>query len=271
MNQTTKKMTIILPTIILLGAGCLPFGTTTTPTSTSTVRTLVQRQPIKTVDPLDHAYNRCTDQGYRLLLRFDTKTHTTKGYCQFSDDTECEAVAFANGVCAQDRGAEVFAPSKPTNIRQCEPLEAPVCGTDGNTYVNVCIASLQQVPVLHNGACAVPPPKKPTIATNEIGSNSVSSQQTILNEQTIQNNNIPSWIQTIKSLSEKSGSIYKTIVESCQFGDQTVYYQYESCPTCFDTLYNGDGDVICFPKHDLGNRCPSYFQVNNRPSCKKIE
>jgi hypothetical protein len=61
-------------------------------------------------------------------------------YCQYRPGDVC-GFADASGICAR----------KPA---LCTDEHAPVCGCDGETYANACVASMNGVTVRRKGACA---------------------------------------------------------------------------------------------------------------------
>lgn len=60
-------------------------------------------------------------------------------FCQWQAGTQCGA-ADQMGVC-----------TAPT--RACTREFRPVCGCDGQTYPNACVATANQASILHDGAC----------------------------------------------------------------------------------------------------------------------
>ncbi len=64
-------------------------------------------------------------------------------YCDYSREDVC-GWADASGVCVE------------TPV-SCTPQEAPVCGCDGQTYVNACLAAMSGVAVYVDGPCDIAP------------------------------------------------------------------------------------------------------------------
>jgi hypothetical protein len=69
----------------------------------------------------------------------DSDCTSSNAYCRFRDGV-CEG----RGICE-------------TRARICAQIFAPVCGCDGRTYPNACLAARAGVNVLHRGACADQP------------------------------------------------------------------------------------------------------------------
>ncbi len=66
------------------------------------------------------------------------------GYCNLPNGQICEEWALFNKECGYDV-------DQPT---ACTMEYAPVCGNDGNTYSNKCMADVANVQVLHGGECS---------------------------------------------------------------------------------------------------------------------
>ena len=64
-------------------------------------------------------------------------------YCQYTDVAQCGATDMG-GACTS------------TAPRMCAAIVAPVCGCDGRTYSNRCVAYSSSTSVKHDGACEGP-------------------------------------------------------------------------------------------------------------------
>ena len=69
----------------------------------------------------------------------DSDCTSSNAYCKFRDGV-CEG----RGICE-------------TRARICQQIFAPVCGCDGRTYPNACVASRAGVSLVHQGACEARP------------------------------------------------------------------------------------------------------------------
>ena len=69
-------------------------------------------------------------------------------YCDMPDDSLCGRTRMAAGRCA---------PSEASTARECDSVYHPVCGCDGATYNNACIAGASGTDVAYVGACRADP------------------------------------------------------------------------------------------------------------------
>ncbi len=212
----------------------------------------------------------CKNHGYEIIIRFDKDTQGSKIFCRFPDKKECVANDFQKGICTPEKGA-VYYVLKSTPVYNCQKADPPVCGTDGKNYVNHCGADLANIPISHLGSCGTIisfSENTTDFIDNKIGPLPVitSSSTPIEKSENIVKitSTLPDWLKTagdiIKSQSKSSPSAY---IKKCNSGAGTLYYQVDSCPNCFSTLYQENGEVICYPNHDLTHNCPVNFNINN--------
>ncbi len=281
------RILLSLSILVILGAGC------------SRVQEETEQPPVtnnETVVPStqeQQAYAWCVYNGNS----FDIIT-TDQGYvfdCVLTDARRCDALAFLSGDCGIDTALALSTPTTSANAedvydapRFCEPIANPICGTNGRTYSNECIAAQQQVTVAHIGTCSIgQEPTNPPIVPepSRPGSQTGSSQQQSNNES--QNNSntppptvpdysapepiyteqgIPDWVAVPFSLLKDNPSVQSASVARCRVAGNTYYLQIENCPNCFSTLYRADGTLMCNPSNDLNNSCPAGFDEDSSPS-----
>lgn len=267
--------------LILVGAGCSGSNSNTTSTSTDSATSThdVVKKP-EGVEPIDYAIEACENNGYDIIFKFDNETKTSNTYCQFSSGYACEAISYITGTCtttSTNRMYLVTTDGVPQNIRTCTNDEQPICGKDGITYVNSCIAGLQRVAVSHPGVCTEAEQQAAAEATAQSSGNTSSSGSTNNTSQgtigtTAPTNVNTAWLKHLSAIAAGSNTGSKgPTKEECVYGTNKVYYMVESCPNCFSTLYNTTGDVICHPHNDIANECPSYFNKDSRSAnCKRL-
>ncbi|OIO19494.1 MAG: hypothetical protein AUJ37_02650 [Candidatus Magasanikbacteria bacterium CG1_02_41_34] len=277
-----KKLFLVCTMIVLVGAGCGSSNsgdTTSTSTDSATSTHDVVKKP-EGVEPIDYAIEACQNNGYDIIFKYDNDTKTSYTYCQFQSGYACEAVSYITGTCtttSTNRMYLVTTDGVPQNIRTCTSEEKPVCGKDGITYVNSCIAGLQRVDINHVGVCTeaeqqAAAGKADNAAGSSSSSGSSSSVSNSIGTATAPTNANTAWLKHLNAIaSGKNSGASSPIKEECVYGTNRVYYMVESCPNCFSTLYNTNGDVICHPHNDIANECPSYFNKDNRSTnCKRI-
>ena len=259
--------------VLLVGAGCngSNSGNTATSTDSATSTHDVVKKP-GGVEPLDYAIEACEHSGYDVILKYDNETKTTDTYCQFNSGYACEAVSYITGTCtttSTNRMYLVTTNGMPQNIRTCSNEEQPVCGKDGITYMNSCIAGLQQIAIQHQGVCSIEEQQASSgsDSTNKTGGTTGGSTQTTGSSKS----DIPSWWGYIPSIIGYSGRQTAT-KEICTYeGNAIVYFVEDNCPECFSTLYNKSGSVLCHPSNDIANSCPNFFKKDSRSAyCKKM-
>ncbi|NCO05019.1 MAG: hypothetical protein GW939_02630, partial [Candidatus Magasanikbacteria bacterium] len=149
-----------------------------------------------------------------------------------------------------------------SSTKACEQTVAPVCGLDGFTYTNQCIAESQRVQINHDGACKdvqqlldadipSPPPKTDTTATNT----SNTKTDVIASGKPLD----LSWLEHVKRFAKKEQSIIPVTIQECRIGGKYLYYKTGD----FSVLYDHESELVCFPNNDLGDFCPSYFTKDN--------
>ena len=265
MRKKIAQSIYILGILLLAGAGCSS-GTakdteqTQPPTST---KPIVRKQPV--TDPTETALDFCESQGYNIIFTFDEVTKTNDMFCAFTANTGCEALDYYRGACLPSTSVAIGVGLEGLeNIRTCDRTELPVCGEDGNTYINQCIANLQQIRIIHTGACTGEDKKTEGFIPTTLPG---STDETPIVKKTAYTQESTLWLNTLANLLiQKKGSK----IEKCTFGGDVLYYQEEGCPTCFSTLYNATGSIICFPDNDLAGSCPIHFNKDVRSSCSVI-
>lgn len=254
---------IILSIIILPGCGKeeeKPVVNNNNSTSSVTTTTpKVIKMPETETKP---EYTFCESRGYELIIRFDKETQSSKAYCRFPDTTECEATSYMRGECNQGNNSIAYTTTtieQPTKtIKECPKNYDPVCGENGITFTNECIAASQNIKVIAIGNCQKNEEKK-----------SVDSS---LNNNTNINTSPPYWLPVITDmfmLEPKSTPV--AFVEKCIYDKTTVYYASYGCANCEDMLYGEEAVLICYPNKDLTKACPSYFDLTTKKNyCRRI-
>lgn len=255
-------------TLLIIGLGCssnsanpLPKKRAITTSTADEVKMMPQQFSTST-----SSYDFCKSKNYELIIRFDKTTQASKAFCRFPDKNECEANDFMRGICSPEKGAKPYIPEIAQTTANCTSTDAKVCGADGKTYVNHCSADLANIPVSHTGACG-------TVPVQSYGPTSTIKQPTTTPEQktiTPTTTPTPDWVKTVGDII-KSESKTKPpgFIKKCNLTGQTVYYQVDSCPNCFATLYKENGDVMCYPNNDFGNACNN-FDAKNLKDCKTV-
>lgn len=260
----------ILSSVLLLGAGC-SFGNNTSTTQTST--TTPETVRIDTTAQQE-AYLFCTQKGYDIQIRYIAAQNRNIAYCVIDKDTECESIAFRQGTCPtptstpEDSLSQMFEaiPGDKFPLRLCDPVANPVCGVDNNTYTNGCVAEFLGVKINHQGSCDRPaeaaeavndspvidisiPPKN--TANSNISSAQTTSPPTL---GTSKSANTNAWVEIPLSLLQSTAGSNSRI-DRCTYGGTVTFYIHDEFPT----LYNANGEAICYPEHDINNSCPTYI------------
>ncbi len=262
-----KKIILLITALLLITIlpGCgktkeKNIGDRATPTIVNTsTSTQVVRMP-DTETKIEYTF--CESKGYELIIRFDKETQSSKAYCRFPDTTECEAISFMRGECNQGNSSstvEITKVEEPIkNIRECPKNYDPVCGANGATFTNECIANSQNVKVVSLGTCQK--------------NNESTTEQTTSGTGIKFDYSTPYWLPTITDmflLEPKSSPA--AFVEKCAYDNKIVYYASYGCANCEDMLYDENAKLICYPNKDLTKNCPDYFNLNTKKSyCKRI-
>jgi hypothetical protein len=245
-----------------------------------------------------HAYLMCVRAGHRIEIEIED-VGVRRIYC-VSRAGKCPALSLLNDTCEKLLDAEdVSVPQLDYTStdglhpgpRHCEPVARPVCGADGKTYTNECVAIQYRVSVAHNGACGDPQPKtedqksdsqaaakdapqKVSVIPQQEKGSSVQPTDTSAAPPAQQPReplppSVPEWVHTAISLLEDGDSNIPAHIEQCSGLGGTYYYQFEDCPSCLNVLYSSAGDVVCYPAHDEEDACPNDFSIQDR-SCDLI-
>ncbi|MFH1946926.1 MAG: Kazal-type serine protease inhibitor [Candidatus Magasanikbacteria bacterium] len=271
----TSKNIIFLSilSLLILGAGCgeqKPDPQTTTTTSTPTI---VIKQPIKPDDP---AEDFCKNNGHELIVRFDQETQSSKSFCRFSDMTECSVRDLYQGTCSpgQDLVNKADSTEAVNIFAVCETTYKPVCGQDKLTYTNSCLAQIQGIIISHEGVCTE---GQTTFSLNGASKSATSQTETNTEAEPFSelpptiDTSMPAWMSVVKDFVLSSPpNNPRAFIEKCSIGGNIYYFQSDGCTDCFSTLYNENGNAICYPSNDLGNECPGSFTNKYRPGCARI-
>ena len=258
---------------------------------------------------IQKAHAHCFSQGFKPMIEY-TEASGNVLYCVFTESQKrCPAIDFLYGDCSV-RTATNFDSGFSTSTAQvddvfsgprfCEPVAKPVCGENGRTYTNACIAEQQGITVIANGTCAANIERgnpavveKQNTNSNDSGASSSGSSNIGNNgnssfdpnntgssadnaepllppntpqEPIISDAGLPDWVTVPFSLITQDITVIRTEVYKCQVGSSTYYLQTEQRSELFSTLYENDGDLLCNPTHDIANQCPSAFANGAIPS-----
>lgn len=264
---------ILLFTILLLSpfflTGCGNDKTTIQSNQPSPDKTTEQPQTVKQL-PLSKnqnpAYVYCESQSYELIIRFDKTSQSSKAYCRFPDTTECVAQEFMQGTCKLGQGSKLYYPDASNDeYENCPQTYEPVCTENNITFTNQCIAQKQKAVIIYTGPCI----KEEETTINYIETN---QEKTEIIEDAPTEISLPDWLPILTDLiTSEPANEPAAFVEKCIYGTTVVYYQSAGCIDCYNTLYNTNGEVICFPNNDTTASCPSYFDQKNRKYyCEQI-
>jgi len=256
--------------LIVLASGC---GNENENPADKKAETLTQEVHVQTVkrmpvsqDLADNSYDYCEARGHEVVIRYDEELEQSRVYCRFSDTTECDASDFMAGRCAPGSGAQVHEIKKAEDeLIVCTQNYEPVCGTDGLTYANECIAKVNNVELNHPGIC-LETQQDVTKTTKVEGGTTAKKTNSKTTTETTESEIINlEWldlvISLIKNEPKKNPVAY---IDKCVYGDEVIFYQSDGCSDCYSILYNEAGASICYPSNDLNASCPDYFNVSDR-------
>jgi hypothetical protein len=264
--------------IMLLGVGCINADEMN---QNSDNTESMEKQNMVDTKELQRAYLFCFEEGYSTSLRFDPKTNKTQLFCIAEGKFNCLAVDFMKKTCPEE-GLIASSDESLFDNKECTFNSAPVCGGDGYTYVNACIARLQKVQIIHEGQCdgvavegstgeerstsneGVLNAKKSSASVSlNSSSKSTVSGNSVESSSNIPQQNIMAWVNILISQADHESIKQFTTIEQCIYDEKIVYAKISSCEKCLNVLYNEGGDVICYPGRKLRSSCPSYFDIDN--------
>ncbi len=272
-NSKILVFGLLFTALLLMGAGCDQEETAKETVTLTTTTPTVKKQPIKPDDPAEKF---CKDGGHELIIRFDQETQSSKSFCRFSDLTECDANDFYTGGCSTGEGSLLpeTKPKEDINIfTACGTEYEPICGQDGLTYTNNCLAQIQGIIISHSGACVsgkttTAPDYKPNQKTPSTKSGKSESFSDL--PPTV-DTSMPNWIGVVKDfILSSSAKSPRAFIEKCNYAGDTYYFQSDGCADCFSVLYDSDGSSICYPGNNLASECPGSISNKYRPGCTRI-
>ena len=226
--------------------------------TTTTTPTIIKKPVIR--DSRTDSYDFCENHGNEVIVRFDEGTETSKVYCRFPDTTECEADTFMHGTCYAGNGSTTYeTKNHETEVIICSQSYDPVCGKNGITYSNACMASVNNIEIKYEGVCLE------TQTEENVAQEPVNTTAVITKEK-------PDWLDLIIDLSRtESVQSPRSYIDKCAYSSDILYYQFGGGNNSYSTLYNKDGQAICSPSNEINNDCPDYFKAGDRSrNCKRI-
>lgn len=269
LNYMNKKIfTITIMALLITASGCATKTSskkTTKKNITSSTSIIIQKKP---TTPKNLAEEFCRSKNYELIIRFDPQTKSGKAFCRFPNTEECEAENFMKGTCAPGNGSKPYlAPSIfQTASSTCTINDRPVCGADGRTYANHCSAEREGTLIKHTESCGSAPIispadsiKLPTTTNNSAFNNKITVTAGPINETNKPKPIDPDWIKTLTDIiTSQPPKKPAAFIARCDLG-QTTYFQSDGCASCFNSLFNQNGEIICYPNNDITNSCPITF------------
>lgn len=275
-----KKHLLFFSSLLILGIGC-----NTAPVQQVELadpEQVVQKQPDKS-DPMELVYSFCEKNGNNIVVQFDEQSKTSRPFCVFSNNTQCDAVAYMNGECGPQNGAKIFANTGndvAALLRTCTSEDPVVCGADGRNYTNRCVAELQHIVAKHTGVCTADEqaetfiPTDPASTTPATGSGTVGSSSGVPTGSATpdEQDKAAEWLPLLYQLTLTIGKeTPRASVEKCTADGTVTYHYQEGGKNPFTVLYTESGTVQCFPKNDITAVCPTFIKENKRAEyCKEV-
>lgn len=281
--------------LLFLGTGCS--NNATEPTVTSEPVPAVLKAPGNAVElgtaavQTSAGERACTSRGFEIISRFDELTESTRKYCRFDDASECPLDEYAIGTCGPGQGAASL--TNPGLLRNlvvettCTETDPPVCGVNGHSYANRCIAVQAGISLAHEGMCTeteidAASPRLITRAnsrtsaieraTQIISNNQQSTSATpppTLDPAVSTQGATPDWLSTVIALIEAENPTSPRMhVDACIYNSRVVYYETNGTEELPSTAYDTNGAIICNPNRDFAGFCPSF--ASKKSGCERV-
>ena len=265
-------LAICLLSVLTIGAGCSSKPQKTTATTTPQI--VIKKKPA-VADIKIQAQNFCEAKGYELIVRFDKTAQTSKSFCRFKDNGECDAVEFFTGKCvpeSKNKIAKTPSTAKTGGLIACSMEYEPTCGADGLNYTNSCVAQAQGVKIAHKGVCInkdiiEAQDNEQAVKTAENKENTQTTEAVIVEKLSPEN-----WLPIVKDfVLSNPPSEPPAFIEKCAIAGKTYYFHSDGCASCFTILYNTAGEPICYPNNDMNGSCPASFDKAYRSKyCTRV-